>query len=334
MKIDKFSDSDGNVATLEAVRAASETDAQFYFVDIPVSASNLLAAADNENDLDFTPAQANARTNFHEVVCDSKTASFGTIVANEESIPTALEPALCKFILFGQSDLESSSDVHFHFYEKTLKQHSIFEVLEAANKCRSQTAFHKNKTSILTDEESIYAERSNRLIAQSYQFYGTKYGFLELYRSLESGFLDSILSVVNRDFSKNPRACLEKALQSISKERAQLASLIVDNGDSSLLNLLARDFDNLKKGKIKENTFAKEISKLFSKDNSEKISGMEENAWRGAWIIYQIRCSIAHAGSQGLVIEDFDDNEDIISALYDYVERISLSLVGIRFSSN
>ncbi|MFC2045886.1 hypothetical protein ACFLUH_04330 [Chloroflexota bacterium] len=150
-----------------------------------------------------------------------------------------------------------------------------------------------------------------------------KWRFLSLYRILERGYLKSILQNINQDFMKSPKSTVNDASQRLDAEYMQFIGLVTDNDLNSFFEDFADCIENLSSSMNKYAIMLKrEISNKETNKNSKYASGVLQ--------CYRVRCSIVHASSSGLVIDEFDDADDALRSLIIPLESAVMKYLGIN----
>ncbi len=145
-----------------------------------------------------------------------------------------------------------------------------------------------------------------------------KFRVLELYRVMESLFLEEIRQNLMRDFSTNPGAAVaaaEKSLKSEVEQFVALAERYKEPFEYIWLSLF--EMKNT-------NQFA---AALFRKLGLGEYKSPE---WKsGSALLYYIRCAIVHAGNKDIIFDSYADGQDTLTAIVPYVEAAALGLAGI-----
>lgn len=145
-----------------------------------------------------------------------------------------------------------------------------------------------------------------------------KFRILELYRVMESLFLEEIRQSLIRNFANNPGAAVavaQKSLQSEIEQFVYLAENCKEPFEYIWLSLC--DIKN-------ENKFS---ASLFRKINNSEYKSPE---WKmGAALLYYIRCSIVHAGNKDIIYDSYADGQFALTAIVPFVEAAALGLSGI-----
>jgi hypothetical protein len=185
-------------------------------------------------------------------------------------------------------------------------------------------------TSILFDgaTEAVICENANRLLmpivldcfASSLRTSPLKFRFLELYRMMEARFLAEIKAKLILNFDAEPSAALSESIDALKSELNQIVGLAETQKDA--FEACWTVIDQVKN----TNRFS---AALFRRVAKKGVDG--GGKWKtGAALVYQIRCSIVHAGEKDLIFERFPDGEEVVEMLIPCVERAALMLVGVE----
>ena len=157
-------------------------------------------------------------------------------------------------------------------------------------------------------------------LTNSFKTAPLKFRFLELYRMMESRFLDDVKIKLFASYYNEPTTALNEALEALKSELSQVIGLAEKQQDAFEACWLVLDAQK------NTNRFC---SALFRKLGRKGPPGGVR--WKnGAALIYYIRCAIVHAGEKDIVFDSFADGENIINDLMPSFERTSLILIGVK----
>ncbi|WP_431823121.1 hypothetical protein [Burkholderia sp. F1] len=151
-----------------------------------------------------------------------------------------------------------------------------------------------------------------------------KWRFLLLYRILENGYIRNLLESIQNSIFFNPKDTLIKASDSVQNEFSQLTALIDKNG-------LGEHFDAIRKAVYKGKTSNKFLEALQDKLDSDSRAKNQKSAHQGAFIVYQIRCSIVHAGEMSIFFDKYPDAAIGLQSLYDHFDTAVFKYLGFSF---
>lgn len=159
-----------------------------------------------------------------------------------------------------------------------------------------------------------------KCIANAHSASPLKFKFLEFYRVLESVFLFEVKSRIISHFDLDPGAAVSAAADALKSEMSR----IMDIAESKprYFEEIYTIIYNIKN----TNQFANAI---YSKA-TQKIKTEKKHSRIGAAFIYQIRCSIVHAGETGLIFERYPDGEQIVELITRPMEMLALSICGFE----
>jgi hypothetical protein len=149
-----------------------------------------------------------------------------------------------------------------------------------------------------------------------------KYRFLEIYRIMENLFINNIKRKLIEDFDSEPSASLSDAADALKSEITQLCKL-AEQHEACFEKCLS-----VLKELKGSNRF---VAALFRRVSQKKWNSNGQCA-TGAAMIYQIRCSIVHAGTKDMIYENFDDSEAAVETVLPHVERAALLLLGVALN--
>lgn len=149
-----------------------------------------------------------------------------------------------------------------------------------------------------------------------------RWRFLSLYRILERGYLSSILQNINKEFMKSPRSTVAYASHRLEDDYSQFVDLVKTYQMDSFFEDFANYMESLSDGM---NEYAIRLKREISEDRLNKNSKVEN----GVLQCYKVRCSIVHAGSSALVIDEFSDADDALRSLLIPLENAVIKYVGI-----
>ncbi|CAN7660044.1 hypothetical protein [Pseudomonas sp. LjRoot263] len=149
-----------------------------------------------------------------------------------------------------------------------------------------------------------------------------KWRFLLLYRILEHGYIRNLLELIQQNIFFKPKDTLTKATETLTNEYSQLTNLIEQNG---LIPL----FDKIQKATHHTtNLYLGAIKEKLEQDSRAKNGKPFQ---KGAYIIYQIRCSIVHAGEMSIFYDKYPDAESGLHELYDLFDNAVFKYLGIEY---
>lgn len=159
-------------------------------------------------------------------------------------------------------------------------------------------------------------------IASSLRTAPLKFRFIELYRIIEARFISDVKARLLSRYDAEPIAALSDAMDALKSEFNQLTRLA--EGQKSEFEDLWITIDDFKK------TGNKFSYALF---RSIEVKGRAGGGkfLAAAALIYQIRCSIVHAGERDMIFEKFPDADGLLTEILPKMERIVMLLVGIDF---
>jgi hypothetical protein len=319
--------SSGAALTADDLLAISQEDGSCDCYGFQFSAAAILEAmTSNEQisfeEVDLIPGQRDFA--YHEVHYEQGVCAVGFLrLPFQGPVPTALEVAVAMCLESGLDANRLSAEISLFFRIGTSIPDPVARVVKRSLWQNSDTFTSRNLASKLEDGPlNDGRERICRHLLQSYDYHMNKYGFLELFRASEACFLLGILQNVNAKFLSHPRRILEEALSSISAENRAVKDLIEASQSNQIAELVADRVNALRAG---GNTLATELYDRFERRTEKDKS----KTWRAACYLYLVRCSIAHAGQDGLIFEDYVDGEALLSELFPLFEEIVLRLVGI-----
>ncbi|WP_155629260.1 hypothetical protein [Burkholderia territorii] len=151
-----------------------------------------------------------------------------------------------------------------------------------------------------------------------------KWRFLLLYRILENGYIRNLLESIQSNIFFNPKDTLIKATDSVQNEFLQLTALIDKNG-------LGEHFDAIRKAVYKGKSGNKFLEALQNKLESDPRAKKQKPAHQGAFIVYQIRCSIVHAGEMSIFFDKYPDATIGLQSLYEHFDTAIFKYLGFSF---
>ena len=149
-----------------------------------------------------------------------------------------------------------------------------------------------------------------------------KWRFLLLYRILENGYIRNLLEVIQKNIFFKPRDTLSKATDTLANEYSQLKNLVEQNGLSPIFDKIQRVAHNSK------NLYLIAIKEKLDQDSRAKSGKPFE---KGAYIIYQIRCSIVHAGEMSIFYDKYPDAEAGLHELYELFDNAVFKYLGVEY---
>lgn len=145
-----------------------------------------------------------------------------------------------------------------------------------------------------------------------------KFRVLELYRVMESLFLEEIRQKLIQDFHTNPRSAVATAEKNLKSEVDQFVNL-AESCKEQFEYIWLSMFD------VRDtNRFS---AAIFRKLADSEYQSPEWKA--GATILYYIRCAIVHAGNKDVIFDAYPDGQDALTAILPHVESAALGLAGI-----
>lgn len=328
--IQNFSDITGLPLSESGIDILSD-DEDVFIRNFPIRSANFLYAY-RGSQFEFKPFTCeHGECAIHEVSDGMASHHFGVLpfVDLVEPGPTRFpdigEIALAEFVLNLATAPEQLSPLRFQ--SKALANRNLIEIGVLALARLPDCHLRRNSTSFASFDHDEMAGLVFAYAKQAYEFFGTKYGVLEFYRALEAIFLRIIFNRLEKKFFSDARAALKRASDSISKERLSLTAAVMELGQPPMMESIGLFFDQKKN---EGNEFAKALDVEFRGDKEFKPEGVSERARAGIWKLYQTRCAIAHAGSQGIIYEDFLDADDISRELCPMLDELLLSALGFR----
>ncbi|MBU2828491.1 hypothetical protein [Acidithiobacillus ferriphilus] len=152
-----------------------------------------------------------------------------------------------------------------------------------------------------------------------------RWRFLGFYRIIEFGYLANLLSVINRDFLKNPAKAAASASEALKNEYDQFTILSQKIGLDPNFDSLLTEFDGLVRN---ANTFACALEHQMESDS--RLKRHRGRAAKGVLVVYLTRCAIVHAGEGALLFESYRDAEFALSKLISPLESAVLLYLGIE----
>lgn len=149
-----------------------------------------------------------------------------------------------------------------------------------------------------------------------------KWRFLLLYRILENGYIRNLLESIQANIFFKPKDTLARATETLANEYSQLTNLVEHNGLSQLFEKIQRATHNT------GNSYLGAIKEKMDQDPRAKNSKPFQ---KGAYIIYQIRCSIVHAGEMSIFYDKYPDAEAGLHELYDIFDSAVFKYLGVEY---
>lgn len=149
-----------------------------------------------------------------------------------------------------------------------------------------------------------------------------KWRFLLLYRILENGYIRNLLEVIQNNIFFKPKDTLSKATETLANEYSQLTNLVEQNGLTPIFERIQRATHNTR------NLYLGAIKAKLEQDPRAKNSKPFQ---KGAFIIYQIRCSIVHAGEMSIFYDKYPDAEAGLHELYDLFDSAVFKYLGVEY---
>lgn len=150
-----------------------------------------------------------------------------------------------------------------------------------------------------------------------------RWKYIALYRILEAGYLENILNTLQAAFFAHPTQSVAAASSSITSELRQLISLI----EASTLVSGADDFLSRFNAHYPTNRFLAAIDKSLDSKQQPKAPGWQ----KGLSHLYNIRCSIVHSGSSGVVYDAYPDADVGCAAVIPALERLALGFLKLTY---
>lgn len=150
-----------------------------------------------------------------------------------------------------------------------------------------------------------------------------KWRFLLLYRILENGYIRNLLETIQSNIFFKPKDTLSKAAETLANEYSQLVNLVEKNGLSLIFEKIQRAAHTTR------NQYLSAIKEKLDQDPRAKNSKPFQ---KGAFIIYQIRCSIVHAGEMSIFYDKYPDAEAGLHEVYDLFDGAVFKYLGIEFN--
>ena len=149
-----------------------------------------------------------------------------------------------------------------------------------------------------------------------------KWRFLLLYRILENGYIRNLLEVIQGNIFFKPKDTLSKATETLANEYSQLTNLVEKNGLTAIFEKIQRATHTTR------NSYLSAIKEKLDQDSRAKNSKPFQ---KGAYIIYQIRCSIVHAGEMSIFYDKYPDAEAGLHELYDLFDSAVFKYLGVEY---
>lgn len=335
MNISNFRSPDNEPLTIELLHSLADEAAKVYYEDYTFGANSLKSATSSRDEFEFSIIDAleirNENFLVHECMHQGGSSLVGrlTKVLPTDILPDKAEEILCTLILNDLSISEiNQKEVFFHHVN--FPDGICREIIFSAIKSSKLNLFHKGSISILSGQRTFKNILVERITKQYLDNKSSKFSFLEAYRALEAMFLESILNELNEKFFQDPEKAVTNAKSSIEKERIQLGKLIYHQKQDQI----ARKFNSLIENNAQNgNSYCAALKSRRELDKSS-VPIPDNSTWFGCWYIYQMRCSIAHAGANGIVYEAFEDSGQIIEDACLLVEAIIAGILGIEFNSD
>lgn len=248
---------------------------------------------------------------------------FGFPLDWKDELPTAIEVAIVKAVAALPPDQHHS--ILAGGTEITLgSQKACEEFRKAASAAENPlvgetTEFDGATSAVITPGVGRGLNVALDCLLNSYATTPLKFRFLELYRVMEALFIADVKSRLMADFDTEPSVALSDALDALQSELKQITALAEKHQD--LFEACWTAMDGMKN----TNRF---VAAVFKRLEKKKANG--RGKWQtGAALIYQLRCSIVHAGEKDMIFENFPDGDAAIKAILPIVERAALRMIGI-----
>lgn len=169
-----------------------------------------------------------------------------------------------------------------------------------------------------------------RLASNAPRIQYPKYKFLEFYRAIERLYMRIVFENLTRDYFLGPKKSLDEALNAISREAQALRVALSASG---ALDEAESIYDSIKS--MPDNRFAAALMHRLKAKTKEESSTMTPEDFKdprrlGVELIYAIRCAVVHAGARDLVIESFQDADDLLNRIEAPIARMALSCSGVK----
>jgi hypothetical protein len=328
-------------SSIDQLEAEAELGENCYFQGISFSAKSALNAFLDSRDYRIERAT-------HPILLTDSTAlecfidqksHYGCVFFvpdSDGSLPSLVEEIILGCVLWNENipEFNESTPYFVTQQEIDLDGNESFSIDYGSIPIRSLSSgsdsfFAINSTTVLDRSKFDWLDNDkiSRVAMGGYPFYENKYGFLEFYRSIEVGHLSAILKELNSNFFRDASSALDNARNNISTDRNKFAAF------ASQVDVLAHFSDicaKLESFKVKGNSFAIALlaNSKFSKTLKSKPRRINDQQWKGLALSYEIRCSIAHAGSVSIAVEDFDDADEVFCELNPILEKIIVECLG------
>lgn len=151
-----------------------------------------------------------------------------------------------------------------------------------------------------------------------------KWRFLLLYRILENGYIRNLLEVIQNNIFFKPKDTLSKATETLANEYSQLTNLVEKNGLIPIFEKIQRATHTTR------NLYLSAIKEKLEQDSRTKSAKPFQ---KGAYIIYQIRCSIVHAGEMSIFYDKYPDAEAGLHELYELFDNAVFKYLGVEYKN-
>lgn len=327
MTLHFFDESSGLPLADADIYELARTDGKCSCSGLTVSASSAVDAL-TENRRVTARIETNSfvsRPSCHEFLFSTERALVGVFPFQFEGIlPNAIEAGILGGIRQGIAVLKDSSCLCFGVGCNALPSDNFVRLAEVAQLRAENTFFHLNSSStIVSSPISVGMSRVTRHLEKSYENYGKPYGFLELFRALEACFFASLLKKLESEFLGKPRKTLDAVQRSLKDENKSVLSVIHTCKAEPVAEIIAEKITRLSGA---GNKFAVEIVNKFNARDDKNT----DRVWQASCFLFSIRCSIAHAGTEDLVFEDYDDGDALLAEVHACFEELALATVGIQ----
>ncbi|WP_175751465.1 hypothetical protein [Burkholderia anthina] len=288
----------------------------------------------------------NSKTAYHEIKCAKSGAIICQILElhKVESL-NALASDARKFLLLyiaskGDFDFpclrEDTSALPFHRNEFNVlfqwntaddKQKEVIKSTYAPSIDEPAPNGHEynSHTSATLDPDGFYSKvEEYGILREALTETRIKWRFLLLYRILENGYIRNLLETVQQNIFFNPKDTLNKAADSLQNEFSQLTALIDKNG-------LGDHFESIRKTLYNRKATNSFLAALHEKLEKDPRCKGKKGPHQGAFIVYQIRCSIVHAGEMSIFFDKYPDAAAGLQELYGYFDTAVFQYLGFRF---
>ncbi|SFF17569.1 hypothetical protein [Paracidovorax wautersii] len=165
-----------------------------------------------------------------------------------------------------------------------------------------------------------------RLLREAWIATHPKWKCLSLYRILENKYLANVRDAFLETFKQDASRAVREAQDSLESELKQLIALV----DACDLNQDAVAFNAECDVLLSQNNQFITLLDRGAKDDPLYKSKPESIYKKGVLRLYKLRCSIAHAGTAGVIYEQCPDADQAAIALAPFIERMALKSMQIH----